>query len=437
MSRAAAPTARRPGQPAPTSMVVRGAPRYNVQDHADPVGKVIAAAQHARQYVVGRQVVTDLVELAMLAGSNCLLFGPPGTAKTLAVDIMTSCIEGAHVFSTLLTKFSKPAEVFGPIDLEAFKRGKLKARTAGYLPAATVGVIDEVFKGSSAILNSLLSIANERRFFDDGEWLDTPTRMLVGMSNELPEDATLLAAFYDRFPLKYWAEYLDEGNFSKMLGAPRWSKRVAPPVTITAEDFAEIDRRVNAVVVPPDVLRAVEDIRRLLTTAKIVASDRRYIQAVRIIKASAVRRGVEVATTEDVRPLRYILWNEPAQAAKVAEIVAEFVAPMGKAIKEQLQELAAARGAVIASANAAGSDPSTRLAAAVRAASQNIGAVRNIAARLEALAKSAQSTEAEVCALAAAAARAFTDSAHALAAGDITFEQFVNRTETDLTIDLN
>ena len=434
MARSASPSARRQapsGQPQ-AAIALRTSAAYNVAADGDPVGKVIAAGRYASKFVVGRRVLVDVVELALLARSNVLLFGPPGTAKTLAVDIMTSCIDHATVFSTMLTKFSKPAEVFGPIDLEAFKKGSLKTRTAGYLPSATVAVIDEVFKGSSAILNSLLAAANERRFFDDGKWIPIPLRAMVGMSNELPEDATLLAAFYDRFLLKLWSEYLGEQDFSAMLTAPRWSPSDPAPVTITDKDFAEIDRRIAEVVVPPEVISAVADIKKMLVASKIVASDRRYALALRIIAASAVRRGERVASADDLRPLKYILWNEPTQAKQVAEVIAEFVAPMGKAVKEQLGELAAVRGKIMtAVGNTSGAD---RLANATAAVSRDIAAVRAIAARLKALADSAAAQEVEACRLAQNAAESFVQNAHNLLQGSITYEQFVARTEVDLTI---
>lgn len=437
MSRVASPPPRRPAPSAASPGLVKaGSAVYNVASDADPVGKIRAASAHAQRFVVGRRVVVDLLELALIAGSNVLLFGPPGTAKTLAVDIFASCIHDSSVFNILLSKFTKPAEVFGPMDLEAFKRGKLKTNTTGYLPTATVAVVDEIFKGSSAILNTLLPAANERRFHDDGQWQDIPLRMIVGMSNELPEDATVLAAIYDRFPLKFWAEYLDESDFASMLDAPRWSSAqpVPAPVTITDADFAEITRRLGEVVIPPEVKQSLVDIRRMLKAQKIVASDRRYMQALNIVRASAVRRGSSVACSDDLRPLRYILWNDPAQAKDVDTVVSEFVSPMGKAIKEQLQELAAARSKIMSAAGAK-STAAEKLAAATQAAAREIAGVRNIAQRLAAMAKTANAAEQMVCNLAAKAAENFVDSAHAMTSGGITYQEFVTRTETDLTVD--
>lgn len=442
MSRAAAPRQPAPrsaAATAPSAMVLSQGVTYAVSDAADPVGKVLAAGKHAQSFVVGRRVVVDLLELAVIAGTNVLLFGPPGTAKTLAVDIFASCIDRSSVFSTMLSKFSKPSEVFGPMDLQAFKAGRLETHTDGYLPSATIGIIDEIFKGSSAILNTLLPLANERRFFDDGKWHATPLRLMVGMSNELPEDAVVLAAIYDRFPLKHWAEYLGESDFAAMLTAPRWSAANPPaaPVTLTEADFKEIGRRMAEVTVPPEVIRSLCDIRRMLAAQKVVASDRRYTQALAIIKASAVRRGCTVAQSDDLRPLRYVLWNEPAQSAVVDQVVAEFVSPMGKAIKEQLHELAAARSKILTAHTSAPGGSGEKLAAATSTAGRVLAGVRNVAARIQEIGKSCTDAERQMCNLSHAAALAFLDSAVALMQGQITYEAFVQRTEHDLTVDFD
>lgn len=438
MTRAATPPRRSAPGTAPTAIVSARTAAYAVTQSTDPVGKVLAAGRHAQSFVVGRRVVVDLLELATLAGTNVLLFGPPGTAKTLAVDIFASCMEKATVFSTMLSKFSKPSEVFGPPDLQAFKSGSLKTHTDGYLPSATIGIIDEIFKGSSAILNTLLPLANERRFFDDGAWSPTPLRMIVGMSNELPEDATVLAAIYDRFPLKHWAEYLSESDFATMLTTPKWSAAnpPAPPVTLTAKDFQEIARRHAEVVVPDNVLRSICDIRRMLDSQKVKASDRRYMQAVNIVRASAVRRGATLAQPDDLRALRYILWNEPAQAAVVDKVVAEFVSPMGKAIREQLQELAAARSKIIQAPSATAS-PGEQLAAATSTAGRSLAAIRNIAQRIQEISRGCTESEKAMCNLALAAANGLIDNAMALINGQIGLPEFKDRSEVDLTVDFD
>jgi hypothetical protein len=123
--------------------------------------------------------------------------GSPGTAKSALVRAIAQAFGGSY-FERLLTKFSTPEELFGPISLKALEQDRYERVTAGKLPEAEFAFVDEVFKANSAILNSLLTAMNERLFHNDGAPAQMPLVSLFGASNELPEGKELEALF-DRF----------------------------------------------------------------------------------------------------------------------------------------------------------------------------------------------------------------------------------------------
>src|SRR5215813_3684747 len=146
---------------------------------------------------VGKDEIIDLLGVALAGGENLFLLGPPGTAKSALVQQLGRRIEG-RVFDYLLTRFTEPNELFGPFDIRRLREGELVTNTEGMLPEAAVVFLDELFNANSAILNSLLTVLNERVFRRGRETRRLPTLMVVGASNHLPEDDALQALF-DRF----------------------------------------------------------------------------------------------------------------------------------------------------------------------------------------------------------------------------------------------
>jgi MoxR-like ATPase len=141
-----------------------------------------------------RKDVIDGSLAAVLAGEHVLLIGPPGTAKSALVRCIAQLFGGSY-FERLLTKFSTPEELFGPISLKALEQDRFVRVTAGKLPEAEFAFIDEIFKSNSAVLNALLSIINERVFHNDGAPVRCPLVSLFAASNELPEGKELEALF--------------------------------------------------------------------------------------------------------------------------------------------------------------------------------------------------------------------------------------------------
>src|SRR5258708_438680 len=156
---------------------------------------------------LGKEEVIRLLLIATIAGEHAILIGPPGTAKSALIRTFSRLLQ-ARYFEYLLTRFTEPNEIFGPVDIAAFREGRYQRRIEGMLPEAEIVFLDEVFKSNSAILNALLTLLNERRYVAGGSVLKCPLLMAIGASNEVPADADL-AAIFDRFLLRVRADYLD------------------------------------------------------------------------------------------------------------------------------------------------------------------------------------------------------------------------------------
>lgn len=268
------------------------------------------------QYGERDEVIEGMV-CAALAGEHVLLLGPPGTAKSALARSFTSGIHGAEYFEWLLSKFSAPEELFGPISLSGLERDEYRRVVTGKLPEAHIAFLDEIFKANSAILNSLLTAINERRFHNGGQPMALPLRMVVGASNELP-DGPELAALYDRFLVRFWVDYIGNAKlFTAMLSAPAVNQ--TPHIKLADWDKAHAE--VLAVVFPADLGEAFYKLRGILGGKGIKVSDRRWKRCVTLVKAAAWLAGEKVVDTEHLAILRSALWQEPEQISEVGAAV--------------------------------------------------------------------------------------------------------------------
>lgn len=265
-----------------------------------------------------RRAVVEGMVCAALAGEHVLLLGTPGTAKSALARSFCDAVEGGAYFEWLLSKFTAPEELFGPISLAGLKADTYRRVTTGKLPEAHVVFLDEIFKSNSGVLNSLLTAINERVFHNGPEPMALPLRMVVGASNELPEGAEL-AALYDRFLVRYWVQRVQvQASFSAMLlsadgeGGPLF----------TLEEWDQARAAVAKVAVPQATLNAFWRLRtELQKDADVQPSDRRMKRALKLVKANAWLSGDTEATEDHMGVLADVFWDQPEQRDPVAKVV--------------------------------------------------------------------------------------------------------------------
>jgi MoxR-like ATPase len=279
---------------------------------------------------VGRADVAALLILAVVAREHMLLIGPPGTAKTELIQRFAGLIQ-ARRFSYLLTRFTEPSEIFGPLDFELFQAGSYRVKTEDMLPEAEVVFLDEVFQGSSAILNTLLSLINERRFHNGARMEPTPLISLFGASSELPDDPAL-QAFSDRFLLRLEVEPVAAAQLGDLLsrGWERERRRLQEDGELSVlliEDLRALSASVRDVDIDP-VRGILADLIGELLAQGVSLSDRRIVRAQKLIAAAALLREDGTAWPRDLWPIAY-LWTVQSDAALVRDTVNERVTADG------------------------------------------------------------------------------------------------------------
>lgn len=286
------------------------------------VHELLQIRTELRQTFHERDEEIDSILLALLSGQHCLLLGPPGTAKSALVRDLCDRI-GGNYFQWLLTRFTTPEELFGPVSLKALEHDQYRRVTTGKLPEANIAFLDEIWKASSSILNTLLTIINEREFHNNGSAQKVPLVSLFGASNELPESEEL-TALYDRFLIKHVTAYLaDDRSFMSML-KPAIS---AAGTTITLDNLVKMQEEVSAITIPDDIFQTLSSIRNILGKENIIASDRRYKQSLDLVRASAYLNGRTEATIDDLSILQHVLWTQPAEQKTVQKTVINLINP--------------------------------------------------------------------------------------------------------------
>lgn len=266
-----------------------------------------------------RDDVIDGAFCALLTGSHLLLIGPPGTAKSQLANEICRKIRGARYFQWLLTKFTTPEELFGAVSLRGLENDEYRRVTAGKLPEAHIAFLDEVFKASSSILNTLLTIMNERIFYNGTESIRIPLISLFGASNELPSEEDELEALYDRFLLRYAVDYIKEDfRFLKMLNTENDTSEEG---VITSEELDACRAEAARVKIPSNILKLISRIRKELGKKGITPSDRRYKQSVSLLKSKAYLEERSEVSEDDLRFLENILWREPGEKAEIQSVI--------------------------------------------------------------------------------------------------------------------
>ncbi len=259
-----------------------------------------AAILHASGNLVDRQGLVETIALSAVAREHLLVIGPPGTAKSEAVRRIARATGGRY-FEYLISRFTEPSEIFGPVDLRKLREGIVEAQTGGMLPEAEIAFLDEIFLGSTAILNTLLGILNERVYRRGHTTIPCPLRICVGASNRLPESEPL-AAFGDRFLVRVFTDPISDSRLEDLLEGG-WSSDnniMSTPATVASIDtLAQIARKCDMAPVRPHLAKAI----RTLRSNGVNFTDRRIVKVQHLISAAAVLAGRSLPGTADLWPL--------------------------------------------------------------------------------------------------------------------------------------
>lgn len=294
-----------------------------------------------------KETEISLSLLAALAGESIILLGPPGVAKSMVARQLKTAFREAQSFEYLMSRFSTPDEIFGPVSIQKLKTSDTYERAVeGYLPTADVVFLDEIWKAGPAIQNTLLTVINEKIFRNGNREMHLPLKLLVAASNELPAKGEGLEALWDRFVIRIESRPIKlEKNFRAMLleshadfsgstgvlGHADFADNADfSDLKITAEEYAEWVEKICKIGVKEEVLDAISAIRKSLRAVNvdeaaerrnIYVSDRRWKNIVRLLRTSAFMQDREEVDICDLLPIYHCLWQEPEERDAIRNIV--------------------------------------------------------------------------------------------------------------------
>lgn len=291
-----------------------------------------------------KETEISLSLLAALAGESIILLGPPGVAKSMVARQLKTAFRDAQSFEYLMSRFSTPDEIFGPVSIQKLKTSDTYERAMeGYLPTADVVFLDEIWKAGPAIQNTLLTVINEKIFRNGNREMHLPLKLLVAASNELPAKGEGLEALWDRFVIRIESRPIKlEKNFRAMLLESHADFSGSTGILghadnadfsdlkITSEEYAEWTEKICKIGVKEEVLDAISAIRKSLRAVNvdeaaerrnIYVSDRRWKNIVRLLRTSAFMQDREEVDICDLLPIYHCLWQEPEERDAIRNIV--------------------------------------------------------------------------------------------------------------------
>lgn len=283
--------------------------------------------------LVGKEKVMKLGLLSILSGENMILVGPPGTAKSEISRRLREILadSGSETyFEYLFTKFTTPEEIFGPLSIKQLQNDKFERNTEGYMPSSRIVFLDEIFKANSSILNTLLTILNERVFHNGLKREKTPLISLIGASNELPFENDELTALYDRFLIRAVVGYVSDEEIEELLDIKETEMEIPAEIKFTESDLNEIRNESEKVRITSGIKRTIMQIRQdynkiFAEDNHEIISDRKLVKMVKLLKISAYLNGRNKVDFSDLMLLTNCLWNNPENIEKVTKLVLEAV----------------------------------------------------------------------------------------------------------------
>ena len=287
-----------------------------------------------------KEHVLSLSLLAAVAGESIFLLGPPGTAKSMIARRLKSAFRDGRSFEYLMSRFSTPDELFGPVSISRLKDDDIYERvTEGYLPSATVVFLDEIWKAGPAIQNSLLTVINEKKYRNGRFEIKVPLKGLVAASNELPASGQGLEALWDRFLVRVLVGGIEDlSDFDRMIASvSEEDPEVDPALAIGEEEYAGWQRKIAEVKIHYSIFEVIHLLKEEIeeynhrqenadaADLSLYVSDRRWKKLVKLLRASAFLNGEDTIHLSDCLLLMYGLWNEVGQIDLVEEMVSKAI----------------------------------------------------------------------------------------------------------------
>lgn len=285
--------------------------------------------------LIDREDEIDAALVAMLTGEHCLFVGPPGTGKSLLSDTLVKWLNGTS-FSAQLTKFTQPDELFGPVSVTGLKADEFRRITDGMLPEADVAYLDEIWKGSSAILNTLLQLLNERTFKNGKSFFSCPLKLCIAASNEWPQGVEL-GALFDRFLLRRTVDPIGTPDGLQRLV---FDSSLTPTLrsSLTTSELESAQMSVRLMPFHDSAKDALIQIRHQLATEGITVGDRRLRKSADVCRASAWLAGDSEVTTEHFVRLSDVLWSTPDTANTSRQVIVDIAKPSSMLFAQSLAQ---------------------------------------------------------------------------------------------------
>ena len=296
--------------------------------------RITLLLQQMNSNVYEKETEIGLSLLAALAGESILLLGPPGVAKSMVARRLKYAFVNAKAFEYLMSRFSTPDEIFGPVSINKLKDADIYERiTDGYLPTADVVFLDEIWKSGPAIQNSLLTVINEKIYRNGKNEEHLPLKLLVAASNELPTKGEGLEALWDRFLIRIVSTCIEQENtFYQMLldESTPYNQEINPDLQISEAEYQEWQRNILQLDCDKQVLASISFIRKGLNAIslpdtnlkrQVYVSDRRWKKILHLMKASAFAHDQNSVTLNDLFIIHHCLWNEADEREEIRKLV--------------------------------------------------------------------------------------------------------------------
>jgi MoxR-like ATPase len=292
------------------------------------------------QVLVEREDAVRALALAVLSQEHVVFLGAPGTAKTFMVRALAKALGGLDYFATLLNPTTPPEAVVGPVNLGYYEKNEPNLyKTDGMAPGAQLVFLDEIFKGNWAIQNLILTMMQDRIFYNGSLQQQCPLISLIGASNEMPREEGL-EAVWDRFLVRVQISYIrDRAGLRGLILNPPSLDQV--PQVMTPEDLRDQQEAAAGVALPEPVVDRAIILRDELQQHGIEVSDRRWVKALHgepphagLVQASAFLGGRDEAAIDDLEVLVWTCWQDPGQIAEVQTLVYGVSNPVRQAVVE-------------------------------------------------------------------------------------------------------